>query len=79
MKKVSEMTLAEKVGQVVVVGGAMGGFGKEKGTDDALCLIEEKFPHVRHNLSLSAFLYGSQKALKKKFSCNYDEEKLLNL
>jgi len=41
MKKTSEMTLAEKVGQLVVVGGAIGGLGDAKGLEDAVRLIRE--------------------------------------
>jgi len=41
MKPTSEMTLAEKVGQVIVVGGAVGGLGDTRGLDDALHMIGE--------------------------------------
>ena len=42
MKKVSEMTLEEKIGQVIVIGGAIGGLGDATGTEDALRMIREK-------------------------------------
>ena len=41
MKAVSEMTLVEKVGQVVVIGGTIGGLGDGKGIENALQVIRE--------------------------------------
>ena len=41
MKNAGDMTLAEKVGQVIVVGGAIGGIGHEQGLEYALRLIRE--------------------------------------
>jgi beta-N-acetylhexosaminidase len=41
IKPIGEMTLAEKVGQVIVVGGAIGGLGDTGGLDDALQLIQD--------------------------------------
>jgi len=42
VKKTGEMTLEEKVGQLVHAGGAVGGLGDGKGVDYALQLIREK-------------------------------------
>jgi len=42
MKKLSKMTLEEKIGQLIVIGGAVGGLGDETGIEDALRMIREK-------------------------------------
>ena len=41
-----------------------GAVSKRKETDKLIDLLEKSFPHTRKNLALSAFLYGSDKALK---------------
>jgi len=42
MKKADEMTLAEKAAQVIILGGAIGGLGDEKGIDKALAMVRDK-------------------------------------